>query len=51
MGKKGKKRMMVDDVTFQSQALEKVGPILPSFQHAQCDPVSLQEITKDCQLR
>ena len=51
MGKKGKKRIIVDDVTFQTEALEKIGPILPRFQHAQCDPDLLAEITRDCQLR
>ena len=51
MGKKGKKRIIVDDVTFQSEALETVAPILPSFQHAHCDPAMLKEITRDCQLR
>ena len=47
---KGKKRMIVEDVTYQSQALEKVGPVFLSFQHAQCDAEALVEITKDVQL-
>ena len=50
MGKE-KKRMIVEDVTYQSKALEKVGPIFPSFQHSQCDPEALAEITKDVELR
>lgn len=46
----GKKRLRVVDVTYQKQGLDKIGPILPSFQHAKCEPAALQENTKGCNL-
>jgi len=37
----GKRRMIIEDVTYQNKSIGKIGPILPSFQHAPCNPDSL----------
>ena len=46
----GKRRMIIEDVTMQSKEIGKVGPILPSFQHAPCNPESLEANTKSVDL-
>ena len=34
----GKKRLIVNDVSLQSKGVGKIGPLLPSFAHAPCNP-------------
>jgi len=46
----GKRRMIIEDVTMQNKGIGKVGPILPSFQHAPCNPESLESNTKSVDL-
>eukprot|EP00090_Calanus_glacialis_P032727 TRINITY_DN54235_c0_g1_i1.p1 TRINITY_DN54235_c0_g1~~TRINITY_DN54235_c0_g1_i1.p1 ORF type:complete len:409 (-),score=140.97 TRINITY_DN54235_c0_g1_i1:50-1276(-) len=46
----GKRHLVIEDVTIQNKGVGKVGPILPSFQHAPCDPIALMETTKDCKV-
>jgi len=46
----GKRHLVIEDVTIQNKGVGKVGPILPSFQHAPCDPTSLMESTKACKV-
>ena len=43
----GKKRMIVEDVSYQTKGIGKVGPILPSFLHAACNAHSLVKETKN----
>jgi len=46
----GKRHLVIDDVTIQNKGAGKVGPVLPSFQHAPFDPVALQNSTKSCKM-
>jgi len=39
--------MIIEDVTFQTKSLGKIGPILPTFQHAPCNPESLAAMKPD----
>ena len=42
--------MIIEDVTMQNKEIGKVGPILPSFQHAPCNSESLEANTKSVDL-
>jgi len=46
----GKRHLVIDDVTVQNKGSGKIGPILPSFQHAPFDPVALQTSTNSCKI-
>ena len=48
---KGKKRLIVEDVTCQNEASGKVGPIFPSFQHAECHPEAMEKAVTACSVR
>ena len=39
--------MIIEDVTYQTKNVGKLGPILPSFQHAPCNPASLETSTRN----
>ena len=43
----GKRHMIIEDVTYQTKSVGKLGPIFPSFQHAPCNPASLETSTRD----
>eukprot|EP00092_Neocalanus_flemingeri_P002032 GFUD01002169.1.p1 GENE.GFUD01002169.1~~GFUD01002169.1.p1 ORF type:complete len:409 (-),score=108.62 GFUD01002169.1:45-1271(-) len=44
----GKRHLVIEDVTLQNKGSGKIGPILPSFQHAPCDHLSLTDSTREC---